>query len=179
MISLVIYYFMYARNFSTLFFTALVGALLGDIFLMWDGELFFILGLGSFLVMQVLYSIYFFKERDKTDVLDIFGGVIILIVAGWLMYIILPKVEGVISIAVPIYCLCIAIMVTTSIGRNRALVSYVPILCGAVLFMISDAVLAIDKFAIPIENATFLTMGTYMVAQYFIVRGIADDRGSD
>ncbi|NNF34468.1 MAG: lysoplasmalogenase [Saprospiraceae bacterium] len=173
MISLASFYFAYARNFRIVFFTALVAALMGDIFLMWDHEMSFMLGLGSFLVMQVLYALIFWDQRDKVNGVDIAMSTVIALVAAGLMYILIPDVDGFLKIAVAIYCLCIMVMVITAILRERALLSYLPVLCGALLFMLSDAVLAIDKFSFPMEYGRPMVMGTYMAAQYLIVMGIS------
>lgn len=174
MISLTTYYFTYARDFKMLFFTALVAALMGDIFLMWEHEMAFILGLVSFLVMQLLYSVVFFYQKDRLDRTDIIGTLIIIAVTVGLSFILIPDVKGVLKIGVLIYCLSIMGMVITSILRNKKLPSYLPVLCGALLFMISDAVLGIDKFSFPIQYGSFLVIGTYMAAQYLIVLGLTD-----
>jgi uncharacterized membrane protein YhhN len=42
---------------------------------------------------------------------------------------------------------------------------------GALLFVMSDSLLAINKFVHPIPEAGFLIMSTYILAQYFIVQG--------
>jgi uncharacterized membrane protein YhhN len=43
---------------------------------------------------------------------------------------------------------------------------------GAISFVVSDSLLAINKFYEPIERSSFLIMLTYLVAQYLIVVGI-------
>ena len=174
MISLATYYFAYARNFKMLFFTALVAALMGDIFLMWEHEMSFILGLVSFLLMQVLYGIVFFQHRDRIDVLDTIGSIIVFFIGVALSYILIPDVEGPLKIGVLIYCLGIMVMVITSILRSKSHTSFLPVVCGALLFLISDAVLGIDKFSFPIEYGSFLVIGTYMAAQFLIVMGITE-----
>jgi uncharacterized membrane protein YhhN len=45
-------------------------------------------------------------------------------------------------------------------------------LAGAVLFMISDSLLAINKFMNPLPQASLFIMLTYIAAQYLIVEGI-------
>ncbi len=174
MISLASYYFAYARNFKMIFFTAIVAALMGDIFLMWEHEMSFILGLGSFLIMQVLYTIVFFNQKDHIDKIDFLGTIIIAIMTVVLMYILIPDVEGVLKYAVSVYCLCIMAMVISAIWRDKSHPSYLPVLCGGLLFLISDAVLAIDRFSLPLEFGSLLVIGTYMAAQYLIVVGISD-----
>ena len=43
---------------------------------------------------------------------------------------------------------------------------------GALFFLISDSILAVNKFADPVTNAGFWIMSTYALAQYLIVRGV-------
>ena len=63
MISLAYFYYKSANKFDKLFFAALVFALIGDSFLLFDIPNFFLFGLGSFLIMQILYSIVFLRQR--------------------------------------------------------------------------------------------------------------------
>ncbi len=174
MISLASFYFVYAKEFKITFFTALVAALLGDIFLMWEGELFFILGLSSFLIMQIIYSLAFFSQKDKYDLLDKIGAGIMAIIAGAMIFHLVPKVDGVLIGAIPVYSLCIMVMVITALWRSKSHWSYIPVLCGALLFFISDSLIALDRFSTPFEDSYFIIMTTYMAAQYFIVMGISD-----
>jgi uncharacterized membrane protein YhhN len=44
---------------------------------------------------------------------------------------------------------------------------------GALLFVISDSVLAINKFYLPFDGAGVIIMLTYGLAQLFIVKGAA------
>jgi uncharacterized membrane protein YhhN len=46
------------------------------------------------------------------------------------------------------------------------------ILIGAIFFVTSDSILAINKFYSPLPSASFLIMFTYIVAQYLITSGI-------
>ncbi len=43
---------------------------------------------------------------------------------------------------------------------------------GALLFMVSDSLIAINKFQFAVPFAGFLIMSTYILAQWFIVDGI-------
>jgi uncharacterized membrane protein YhhN len=50
-------------------------------------------------------------------------------------------------------------------------VSYYLGLTGAILFVISDSAIAIDKFSHQFKSSGFVIMSTYIVAQYLIVAG--------
>jgi len=43
---------------------------------------------------------------------------------------------------------------------------------GAIFFMLSDTLLAMNKFVAPIENERVLIMSTYIIAQFLIAKGI-------
>ena len=50
--------------------------------------------------------------------------------------------------------------------------SFYPVFVGALLFILSDSLLAFDKFLVPIPHAGVLVMSTYIAAQYLIVEGV-------
>jgi uncharacterized membrane protein YhhN len=56
-------------------------------------------------------------------------------------------------------------------GRTNA-ESFWLVFSGAVLFMASDSILAIDKFLKPVTYGGFLIMLTYIAGQYLIVTGL-------
>ena len=43
---------------------------------------------------------------------------------------------------------------------------------GAILFVVSDGLIAVNKFAYPIPAERILIMSIYMTAQYLIVQGL-------
>ena len=47
------------------------------------------------------------------------------------------------------------------------------LLSGALLFMLSDSLIAINKFRVPLPAAGFWIMITYLAGQYLIVRVVA------
>ena len=51
------------------------------------------------------------------------------------------------------------------------------VLIGAFFFVISDSILAINKFQEPINNAAILIMSTYLAAQLGIVYGVIKFNG--
>jgi len=45
---------------------------------------------------------------------------------------------------------------------------------GAILFVISDGVIAVNKFAFEVPGERILVMSTYIAAQYLIIRGLLE-----
>ncbi|HMQ00766.1 MAG TPA: lysoplasmalogenase, partial [Cyclobacteriaceae bacterium] len=60
-------------------------------------------------------------------------------------------------------------------GRTNAL-SFWLVFFGALFFMLSDSMLAINKFMLPFDYAGFFVMFTYITAQYLIVEGLLQHR---
>ncbi len=73
-------------------------------------------------------------------------------------------------------CVCNVISIMLLFAYNGYLVWKNPgnlyVFIGAIVFVISDSILAINKFYTPIEKSSFFIMLTYLVAQYLIVIGV-------
>jgi uncharacterized membrane protein YhhN len=78
------------------------------------------------------------------------------------------------KIPVTIYALVISIMLLMSIKAffEWKKPANLLVLIGALLFVISDSILAINKFYTILPFSSFLIMSTYLGAQYFIVKAI-------
>jgi len=74
------------------------------------------------------------------------------------------------KIPVGIYIIVIAIMGWVAIERFNILPSFGTFLAafGAIIFMISDAVLALNKFRKSYFSAEFIILTTYYIAQWLI-----------
>jgi uncharacterized membrane protein YhhN len=80
---------------------------------------------------------------------------------------------GSLQIPVIIYAFVISFMLVMAVNRKGRVKnqSYQFIFYGALLFFISDAILAYDKFVEPIKLAGVFIMATYTVAQFLITIG--------
>jgi uncharacterized membrane protein YhhN len=76
-------------------------------------------------------------------------------------------------IPVLVYSTVIATMVLFAINRYRRVndQSFALVFAGALLFMFSDSIIAINKFVAPFELARIFIMVLYITAQYLIARG--------
>lgn len=171
--SLIGFYIAHVTKQSPLFILALIFALLGDVFLMFDGETFFMIGLGCFMVMQILYTTLFLKDRSSDLKMNIIKSLPVVFLAGTMIFLLWESL-GSMRIPVAVYTMAIAAMVISGVIRRQNIKWYIPMIAGVVLFMISDAGIAINKFAAPFSGADYFIMSTYMVAQYLIVRGIVE-----
>ena len=84
---------------------------------------------------------------------------------------------GELKIPVFVYTGVIVTMVIFALNRigsvNQS--SFRLVYYGAIIFMISDLTLAINKFLTPIDYAGVYIMGTYILAQGMIVSGVLVD----
>ncbi|QLH32521.1 MAG: lysoplasmalogenase [Cyclobacteriaceae bacterium] len=97
-----------------------------------------------------------------------------IILAGTgLVTILFPHLGG-LQIPVLVYALVITVMAMQALFRygytNSK--SFVLVFVGAISFMISDSLLAINKFMQPLPLAGLAVMLTYLLAQYLIVEGV-------
>ena len=156
-------------RFNTLLVAALVFSLVGDVFLMLPGN-YFIPGLASFLVAHVFYIAlfrqgqgWFPNQRALVGVLAV-GAAMYGIVWGGLA-------DPVLKIAVAAYVSVISLMAAQAPGpaTNQSDVSACWGALGACVFMVSDSLIAINKFVTPVALSSLWILATYYCAQLLIV----------
>ncbi|MDW5288213.1 lysoplasmalogenase [Formosa sp. PL04] len=161
----------FVKRFTLL---GLIFSLIGDILLMFDNinSMFFTLGLSAFLIAHIMYILVFLKDRRAYK--KGFFFLVALTLYGLIFLHFLKPNLGSLLTPVIIYVLAILGMTTTAFLRQKkgSETSYYLILIGALLFMLSDSLLAIHKFINPIPFEHILIMSTYGIAQLLLVLGI-------
>ena len=73
-----------------------------------------------------------------------------------------------------VYALILIVMVLNSVFRYGRTInaSFWLVFVGSIFFMLSDSVLAINKFFSPVTAAGFWVMSTYILAQFLIIQGL-------
>lgn len=138
-------------------------AWLGDVFLLIPGDnpLFFQLGLGSFLFMQFAY-IRLFHLRSRGfwhwSLLPIAIYVVSLLSFLW------PHLAEGLRIPVLVYAVALGAMLYFGIKLSDQVIFW-----GALLFVISDSLLALGKFYYAIPGNSFWVMSTYILAQLLLI----------
>ncbi|KAB8155201.1 lysoplasmalogenase [Kordia sp. TARA_039_SRF] len=154
---------------------ALLFSLFGDSLLMFvsNDEGFFIAGLVAFLLAHVMYILVFLRDYNgkKVNALPLIA-LLLAYAAGLFWYI--KDGLGDLLIPVLVYMTVILTMAVTAYMR-KGMVSqqgFKFVFIGAVFFVLSDSLLAINKFyeALPYSNLSIMT--TYAAAQFLIVLGI-------
>ena len=155
---------------SPLLGVALSISALGDVLLDLDPQRLFVFGLASFLAAHLVYLAVFVGARStrplpgsRESTVALLVILFVVSVAMWLM----PSL-GTLAVPVFIYMCAITVMVLSAI---LARFSNYWVARGAVLFLISDTLLAINKFKQPVPYHDFLIWGTYYAGQYAIATG--------
>ena len=144
----------------------LVCSLIGDVFLMLPGDRF-LGGLVGFLVAHLFYIVAFIGGGGFSLSVWILLPVM---VCGFVVFRILLPYLGRMKLPVLVYVVVIVVMVWQAWERWYRLRQMGALLAcfGAVLFLISDSALAVNRFRGKFENAQTLILSTYFSAQWLI-----------
>lgn len=178
--SLVLYFGITGKNLSKKVYCftllALCFSLLGDILLLYDhlSTIYFMLGLIAFLLVHISYALVFFEQGKKLIKKELGWVTLLLLAYGTTLFIILHDHLGPLKFPVIIYILGILTLALTAYGRKDQVnpSSFKLVFMGALFFIASDSILAINKFLTAIPWSHLLVMGTYATAQYLIVKGL-------
>jgi len=158
---------------------ALIFSWIGDVILIFAdiAEIYFILGLVSFLIAHITYCVLFNKQIiGEIQINKVLFGLGSLVIAFYLTAIILVLMPNLGNLKIPVIVYAAVISTMLLFAFNGYLIWKKPgalyIFLGAITFVISDSILAFDKFHAPIEKSSFFIMLSYLVAQYLIVVGI-------
>jgi len=144
----------------------LIFSTIGDVFLIKDKQ-YFVQGLISFLIGHICYIVAFWTNPNLPT-----GLIYLAYIAFFLS--ILWKPLGSLKIPVIIYATAIALMSWMALSRtieNHNHHTFHAFL-GSVMFVISDSLLAYNKFKSPFRIAPLFVLGTYFLAQWLIALSV-------
>ncbi len=154
----------------TLLLAALACSLAGDVSLMLSG--YFIPGLLAFLCAHLAYIALF---RQGQAWFPRRSALALTVAFGMGMYVVLWRGALPPGLRLPVaaYVLVISLMAAQAIGRAQVLRSAGAwqVALGASCFMLSDTLLALNKFVTPLPLSALWVLASYYVAQILIVRG--------
>lgn len=156
---------------------ALLFSWIGDILLLGDDPSFFLSGMIAFVMTHVSYSFTFLKIKQVTPkdrpyfIFPLLG----LLLFSVLVFFYLKDDLGSYLLPVLLYMVFISLMAALAIHtrtnvkiQTLSLYTFIP---GALLFVLSDALLAVNMFKMQHIVIEVLVMLTYGLAQFFITRG--------
>jgi len=150
---------------------AVTASLVGDVFLMFEG--FFIPGLAAFLLAHLAYigrlrcdAPWLPSPTALRAVIVVAGLVFALLWLGGLP----PQLRA----PVALYVCAIGLMAAQAMGRASVLRNTPArmVAAGAACFMVSDALLAVNRFVTPLPAADLWVLGSYYAAQCLLVTGL-------
>jgi uncharacterized membrane protein YhhN len=156
--------------YAWLIVAGLLFSLAGDILLMLPSDRF-AAGLASFLVAHLFYITAFAADAG-------FGSaplaLLPFVLGSAALYPLLRPNLGRLEIPVLLYMLVIAVMAWQAVARWLVVGQLGALLAciGAVLFVVSDALLALDRFHRRLPAAPALKLGTYFSGQWLIALSI-------
>lgn len=155
----------------TLLGLGLVLSAIGDVLLAMDG--LFVQGLAAFLLAQVTYTVLFVTQR-RWQPRRLPWAALILVYALVCTLVIVPA-AGDMQLPVTAYMIAISLMAITAGFRNDQ--QFLWVAMGALIFMISDTLIAVGRFVTPFEYSGIAVMSTYYLAQLLICVGIVRHSG--
>jgi uncharacterized membrane protein YhhN len=131
------------------------------------------MGLCSFLLAHVFYILFFHFVRVRENVAARWLLFLIVVVYCVVIIFILSPHLGELAWPVRIYAAVISCMFMLAMHmlfiKNKP--AGLNMMIGAMLFIISDSLLAINKFYYAFQSAGIFVMATYGLAQFFITHG--------
>jgi len=169
-----------SSTFSKLVQFGLFFSWIGDIALMIDERypILFVVGLGAFLIAHLGYAAAFVKSvKDSSSNLNAGKAILMALpfiaITGSFFYYMKDGLPADLFVPVLAYTVVISVMGITAAIRHKHVdsKSYNWILIGAILFILSDMVIAINKFVIDFEYDAILNMALYLTGQFMITVG--------
>lgn len=165
-------------TFHRLVFVGLLLSLVGDCLLMFADEKpnFFLLGLGSFLVAHLFYIAAFVKYpgwKNGWVASEIWPALPVLAFLIAMVFYLWPSLPEAFKIPVVVYAFTISAMLLCALNMVGRVASQTArwLAAGALLFVLSDSLIAVGKFksvAVPAEVFSFGIMVTYLIGQFLI-----------
>ncbi len=181
MVSLMLLYWVRSQRRNRLYLAALFFSLLGDLFLL-DKEGMFLFGVAAFLITQLLYIVMVRRGPVKLTGSSLWKAALPFLAYLVLLMGLLGPNLGSFYYPVLVYGSVISVFGITALqnhmhrrdGASRTL------LAGALLFIASDSMIAINKFHAPHMIYPVAIMLSYALAQYYIyLYVISTEEGSN
>lgn len=164
---------------------ALVFSWLGDVLLLGSGSStvipFFLLGLAAFLIAHIIYLISFLKIKAVTTIsskpnfnFNIIAPILLYLIA--LLYLMWEGLSSDMKIPVLNYGVGISSMAVVAFQLKDVVQSshFFGFFSGVLLFLLSDSIIGLQRFAFDIPFSGFLIMSTYISAQFLIVYNLSN-----
>lgn len=173
------FHFVVTRGSVKRIFAGLIFSAVGDAFLIWQEQGYFVHGLLMFAIAHILYSAAFGMKP-----LDLKAGVVMGLISGFLYILLYSYLSGPFTYLVGVYTALIAFMgwrAVAGIQLCNDLWTWTKLSAciGAVLFIVSDLTIAVNKFCFPVPRSRVIIMVTYYAAQMLIALSAIESGDED
>lgn len=183
-ISLIFFVLLHGMNFSDAYaysrriLIGLICSCIGDAFLVWKTYGYFLHGVAMFAVAQMCYASAFGMRP-----FNVYAGLGCAVTMAAVYSFLWPGIHGVMAVVIFMYLFLIMFMAWRAIARVQLfddLWTWTK-LCscgGAILFLISDLIIATEKFRFALPHGHTLIMLTYYAAQLGIALSVVDSQST-
>ena len=180
-------YFIYSVELKTksnmLIFVGLLFSQVGDTLLMYvpSNANFFLAGLGAFLITQILYTISFYLYENENQGFikkNLYLILPFLAYLGGLLYFLIPNIPSAFEPPIVVYACVITVMsiAACNLFTKMKYTNWKILFYGVLLFVISDSLIAVNKFLMHLSYSGLLIMPTYILGQFMIVEGVRKEK---
>lgn len=181
MLSLMAAYYFSAAKINPWYLLAMAFSFLGDVLLM-DKNNLFLAGIAAFLGTQLIYIFIIKKGVKKSRARDLLISIVPFLIFYSLLISVLQKNLGTLTVPVMVYGMAISIFGMAALLlylQNKNPITRM-LLMGAILFIVSDSMIALQKFHAARTWYPVAIMATYVMAQFLIFRFmIASEKTGD
>ncbi len=150
-------------HYKKFVFLGLGFSVTGD-FLLESSPDMFVFGLAAFLIAHLLYIVAFVKRNHN---LKLFPLILLAAFGIVVLYLLYPTL-GKMTIPVIAYLMVILVMCWRALAQNNYDEFAIYAAAGSIFFVISDSIIAFNKFYVEIPLARWMIMVTYWAAQSLI-----------
>uniref|UniRef100_A0A8C4K7W1 lysoplasmalogenase n=1 Tax=Dromaius novaehollandiae TaxID=8790 RepID=A0A8C4K7W1_DRONO len=171
--------FLVAHRSASRILAGLIFSAVGDAFLIWQEQGYFIHGLLMFAITHILYSSAFGMKP-----LDLKAGLLMGLVSSSCYAFLYSYLSGPFTYLVAVYIALIGFMGWRAVAGMQLcndLWTWTKLSAciGAMLFMVSDLTIAVNKFCFPVPYSRVIIMATYYAAQMLIALSAVESRDEE
>ncbi len=143
----------------------------GDFILDYNRDGWFIYGLASFFIAHIFYLVSLKPYVKNTYKIKHMTAILGYVIYGFAMYMVLADHLGALFIPVLGYMSILLLMALATVFSEK---SNIWLIVGGISFVISDSLIGINKFYLPILHNHILVMISYYFAQYALLKGFIE-----
>lgn len=147
----------------------------GDIFLISDKQIHFLMGAACFMIGHIFYLTIYGQAFVGMKASFFIVMAAVMLIFGSFLFIALKKEGLAMALGVPVYAavlLAVAFAGAAGLIGSYTKINALLVLIGGITFVASDGILALTNFVIKFPGYKFFVMFTYVIAEILLVLGV-------